>query len=804
MTTTCIDTALDLASRGFAVFPCVPGKKKPCTEHGFKDASNDPAVIRAWWEQWPDANVAIATDGLVIIDVDVDAEKGRAENLWLADQPDLLAELSAAPSAMTPRGGRHYFFQQGSAKIRCSAGDLAEGVDVRAGGGYLVVAPSRTNRGQYRFVTPLPQSSSDLPMVPAWLEKMIATAKEKPATASRNDTGPIPEGSRNDHLTSLGGRLRRKGLEQHEILARLLKANDERCAPPLDAGEVEAIAASVANYPVGHAARDLALREVMIKPDEHRVNDEVVEALIGDADLFQRGGRLVRAIPRGGVDPTMGGLIIQEIEPPTLREIITRRAQLYREGRDGEPKEAHPPTWLVAAIHGRGFWKGVRHLHAVAESPVLRPDGSVVQAPGYDAVTGVLYEPKGEFPPVPEFVNRDDAWAAVESLCEIVEDFKFESEVHRSAWIAMVLTVVGRHAFEGPTPLFLIDANVRGAGKSLLAQVGAMIALGHVVPTTSYSHDADELRKQISMTALEGDPMVVFDNLAGNLGNDALDRALTSTRWRVRRLGSNSKVDAPLVTTWAATGNNVAIDADTARRTLHIRLSVPDERPEDRSGFKHTDLLAFVREQRPKLFMAAITILGVYLRDGCPDQSLRPMGSYEGWSRVVRGALAWCGQPDPCLGRDGLEIMADGSAEAGRNLVAAWRAYFPDNRGVAVANLVRDLYPQGGSLQSDQASVAMRAALEQLIGTGKPPTSRTVGNKLKTVRDRVFDGWCLSCDTTKSAKGRTWRLRHVDGDAAVTLVTVPDSDLKTMNTQGAADADAGTEAEWFDIDDRRQ
>src|SRR5262245_55728124 len=34
--------------------------------HGAKDATTDEAVIRGWWASGPDANVGIATDGLLV------------------------------------------------------------------------------------------------------------------------------------------------------------------------------------------------------------------------------------------------------------------------------------------------------------------------------------------------------------------------------------------------------------------------------------------------------------------------------------------------------------------------------------------------------------------------------------------------------------------------------------------------------------------------------------------------------------------------------------------------------------------
>jgi len=61
------------------VFPCAPGTKRPLTERGFLDATKDPAQIKRWWVKTPNANVAIATAGLIVIDVD-------RESTWMDDK----------------------------------------------------------------------------------------------------------------------------------------------------------------------------------------------------------------------------------------------------------------------------------------------------------------------------------------------------------------------------------------------------------------------------------------------------------------------------------------------------------------------------------------------------------------------------------------------------------------------------------------------------------------------------------------------------------------------------------------------
>ena len=61
--------ALAYADLGYSVFPCAPGRKQPLTEHGFLDATTDVATIESWWTTHPSANIAVATAGLVVIDV---------------------------------------------------------------------------------------------------------------------------------------------------------------------------------------------------------------------------------------------------------------------------------------------------------------------------------------------------------------------------------------------------------------------------------------------------------------------------------------------------------------------------------------------------------------------------------------------------------------------------------------------------------------------------------------------------------------------------------------------------------------
>lgn len=242
--------ALHYAELGYAVFPCVRGRKEPLTKNGFLDATSDAEQIEAWWQRYPNANVALVTDGLVVVDVD------GPDNPWLVDQPDCLTDLTTGCVSITPRGGRHYVFRQpAGTAFRCQVGQLAPRVDVRAQGGYVLVPPSIVAGKQYRWVEGLELDASRdfLSEPPGWLLAQLVDVATSSPTAPRAASAAvvsnqIPSGQRNATLARLAGTMRRVGMSRAEIVAALERANLDRCVPPLSPAEVDRIATSVARY----------------------------------------------------------------------------------------------------------------------------------------------------------------------------------------------------------------------------------------------------------------------------------------------------------------------------------------------------------------------------------------------------------------------------------------------------------------------------------------------------------------------------------------------------------------------------
>ena len=495
---------------------------------------------------------------------------------------------------------------------------------------------------------------------------------------------------------------------------------------------------------------------ITIGTDERRVNDEAIAALTRDSGVYERGGMLVKI--RRILDPVSRGLrravgapTIATITPPSLREILASNAQWVKINAEGEVKPAHPPEWSVAAVASRGEWPGIRPLGAVVECPTLRYDGTVLDTPGYDADSGLFLAPNVIVSPRTEAPSRDAARAAAREILEVVQDFPFANDAHRSAWLAALLTPLARCGIAGNVPFFMIDATTPGSGKGMLADIIAVITSGRLVSKIDYPDDDAEMRKSLLAVALEGDALILFDNIASPFGGSALDGALTAGSIKGRILGTLATTTVPVVATFLGTGNNVEYRGDFLRRVVPIRLEPVEERPEERTGFAHPSLMDYVEQERGRLVGAALTVLRAYIAAGRPDQHLTAFGSFEAWSGLIRSSVHWVTDHDPCATRAEL-TSHDPEAQARRGLILGWAELteaeggaLTTNEALKLVDRFVDSYP------------TLQEALQGMTRDGSLPSARVLGNRLPKLRGRVIEGKRLESVTLRS-KALAWKV----------------------------------------------
>lgn len=526
-------------------------------------------------------------------------------------------------------------------------------------------------------------------------------------------------------------------LRRHKVIRPVMKAMHKRRASDREPRNVSPAMQKAVK--LGRAMN--SGREIMISSDIETMNDEALAAMASaKTDVYQKDGRLVQVVTDlSGIESISGrsAPMIQEVQPDRLRELLASAACWKKIGVDREGNEVErivpPPRESATALLQRGSWGNLRRIVGVTEVPVIRPDGSVLTKAGYDPGIGMIYRPLADIEVIDK-PTRKDIESARDALLDVVIDFPFDSDTHRAAYLAAVLSPFARYAYRGPTPLFLVDANTRASGKTLVATTISKIATGRDLPIGVGTDDPSEQRKQITSLALSGARIAFLDNV-NELGGEVMNAVLTAVRWRDRILGGNSIAEVDLSAIWVATGNNTTLDGDMCRRVLPIRLRAQDERPENRTNFKHPELMTWLESEWPRLAGAALTLLRGYILAGKPAvDGVTTWGSYEGWSRVVPRCVAWAGAGNPTL----LRISLVDSGDTERDAIIAFMRALHGCYGVSgstARNMLRDVHSSNAGSNERE----LREAVLELCPSRSNdlPSTRVLGNKLSKIRERV-------------------------------------------------------------------
>lgn len=509
--------------------------------------------------------------------------------------------------------------------------------------------------------------------------------------------------------------------------------------------------------------------EIKVTVDEAAMFDAALVALRSHPNVYQRGGLLVAIITdelpnRSIVKRDDGTPRIDYIPKAWIQHDLAEVARFIQFKSKGW-KPVEPPHNLVEEFYKPRRLTGIRVLSGVTESPLLRPDGSIITRPGYDPRTGLYYKPFDTIPDIPDQPTQADALQARDELHEVVQDFPFEDPQGFSAWLALLFTYFARPTINGAMPLFVIDANVRSAGKSLLAQLAAIIMTGRKAATIGWSKDEIENKKSLTSLFIAGDPVILFDNVDCQLGGAALNAALTSTDWDDRILGESRRTGKlPINSLLMATSNNATFGADTVRRTIHISLHSPYEHPEDRTDVSIEKIREWTCNNRPRLVRAVMTILRAFAV-AKPTIKLSPMADYIEWSERVRAPLVWMGMSDPLMTQKVLAKRADSDASELGALMNAMLYAAPNGEWCTAATLVKraESGTPGALGNGTWDGVPLRdMLLEYRPGRSKEglPTAAVLAGRLTHYRNRVLQGMAIVCQRNTYTNTSEWRVQR--------------------------------------------
>ncbi len=271
---------LDLAARGWALFPVLPGRKQPAIPAWESRATTDERTIVDYFRTHPGHNAGIACgpSGLYVLDCDTPKPDAPDQD---RDGWDVLTGLADGRGGLpdtwtvtTPSGGRHLYFRAPATRLGNTAKSLGPMLDSRGHGGQVLAPGSRLPNGAYELA-----DDTDPPPLPGWLvwhlsvrgSVAVSGPRVSPCTAPRDhgayvaaivraELQRVAEAGRGGHnaavftaARALGQLVGARVLDEHQAAAELTAAAGHIVDGPCDCTPSD-IAATIASG-LGYGAR---------------------------------------------------------------------------------------------------------------------------------------------------------------------------------------------------------------------------------------------------------------------------------------------------------------------------------------------------------------------------------------------------------------------------------------------------------------------------------------------------------------------------------------------------------------------
>lgn len=509
---------------------------------------------------------------------------------------------------------------------------------------------------------------------------------------SEVSTAPMPQACDIRTLTSSAIRIRDAFNREHpqvtvidgvvhrafDLLVRESQKSAEAIADELAEG-------GLAATPAEHL-RATRIEQVTITRPVDEVVEEIVQVVANAVQEADATLPLVLAEPGTQGSParllsvTPAGEILRWESDAEMHTLVLLAIQPMRATADG-PKVAHGiPSTLLGLVRLR-LLAAAPKVEYILHEPAIVGE-RVVSHPGFDPQARALLTmphrdrrtwAAGHI--VPERPTEDDAQVAFDLLnAELLGDFPFAQDRDRARAMALLLTAVCRSAVAA-SPGFLADANEPGTGKSELMATVRLLGQGTKAAVAwNLGRGADEeARKNLAGALLARNTRFWHnDEVRGPIDSAFVGEIITAADGSrtIRELGGNRlvAVRGMLVT---ACGNNTRVADDHARRWMTIRLEKPLLQLASGRTYRHSDLGAFVRENRPALVAAAHTLVLRAIQQG-PAFPVPGLDLDSSWPQRILGALTWARMT---------VVKADGTTAEENTATVALRGWDADVAG---------------------------------------------------------------------------------------------------------------------------
>ena len=498
-------------------------------------------------------------------------------------------------------------------------------------------------------------------------------------------------------------------------------------------------ASAITGVPVDGAVDDVVRRIVEVLVNAVQEADASLPLVLAEPGTKGTPSRLLSVTPSGEV--------VRWDTPTDLHTLVLLAIQPMRHTRDGLRNDSGIPATLLGriALELRSVAHQVTHI--VFEPTIIGDE--VISRPGYHrsarAVLTMAHRDRRRWDSeyhVPARPTVEDAQTAYELLdLELCSSFPWAEQRDRARFVAALLTGAARTAVD-VSPGFIFDANEIGSGKSAAAEALRLLSQGtKEAADWSLGRGADEESKK-SLTGILLTRRSRFwhnDEVRGPINSPVVGKLITAgdDAESIRELGGNRLVTVRGIVITAC-GNNVVVGDDNARRWLRIRFEKPLLQMASGGRYRHRDLEAFIRANRPKLVAAAHTLVLLAIQQGpaypVPTLQFRPS-----WSQRILGALSWVtveGESVAAQVIRGWERDVAGAdhhvEQWGEALAHTWRHL---NSPVSASEFARVALTHQGELGLDDDLVA---ANRRQLGARWSRALKNMRNRKVIVGDRVY------------------------------------------------------------------
>ena len=462
-----------------------------------------------------------------------------------------------------------------------------------------------------------------------------------------------------------------------------------------------------------------------------------------------------------------------ELKEAAFRGELDRCCNFVRLSQSGDTIPIPPPLEVVRdGLTRPSDWQ-FPALLGIIEAPVLRPDGTILDKPGYDEATKLFYYPTPglEVPAIPEKCNDSHLQDARNLLIEPIQDFPFDSKASWCNAIGTMIAPILRPMITGPVPMVLLDKPQQGTGATLLAETISTIATGRPAAMMTAPDDDEGWRKAITSLLMKGQMVCTVDNIEGDLWAPSLAAVLTSMTWQDRILGGNKMVELPHRAIWIATGNNIHLRGDLPRRCFWCRMDAGVARPWMRKAslFRHPDLRGWIIDNRGAILAAILILAREWTRANKPVADEIPiLGGYESYCSIINGVLGFIGAVDFMGNLDRMYDETDRETPEWEGFFGAWHDILKEEAYTTaeIIGHINDFDELRNALPSELAYIM--EGRKGKFGEAKNPGVRLGQRLSKRIGTKYMNNCVLQKAGTKQ-RAVTWQVVRVESVATTSL-----------------------------------